>query len=51
MVVACVVLQRRGRAIDTYQAIWGPGAEHPGNQRKPIGWGIRQVEDNRQPGE
>lgn len=36
-----VVLQRKGRAYDTYQAIWGAGAEHPGNQREPIGWGIR----------
>jgi hypothetical protein len=32
--------QRQGRAIDTYQAIWGPDPQHPGNKMKPIGWGI-----------
>lgn len=35
-------LQRSGRCIDTYQAIWGPDPAHPGNRRKPIGWGIRR---------
>jgi hypothetical protein len=37
------VQQRKGRCLDTYQAIWGPGLEHPGNQRplaKPTGWGV-----------
>ena len=33
-------LQRSGRCIDTYQAIWGPGLEHPGNRINPIGWGV-----------
>lgn len=33
-------LQRKGRCIDTYQAIWGPGAEHPGNRMPAIGLGI-----------
>lgn len=51
LVVAFVILQRRGYAMDTYQAIWGPGTEHPGNHRKPIGWGIRRELDGRQPGE
>ena len=37
-----VWLQLNGRCIDTYQAIWGPDSRHPGNQRKPIGWGIRR---------
>ena len=37
-----MILQHQGWAIDTYQAIWGPGQEHPGNRRKPIGWGIRR---------
>jgi len=37
-----VHLQRRGRCIDTYQAIWGPDADHPGNQRPPVGWGVRR---------
>jgi hypothetical protein len=34
--------QRQGRAVDTYQAIWGPDPRHPGNRRLPIGWGIRR---------
>lgn len=36
------VLQGQGRCIDTYQAIWGPGEEHPGNRIAPIGWGVRR---------
>lgn len=35
-------LQRQGRCIDTYQAIWGPDPIHPGNRIKPIGWGVRR---------
>ena len=35
-------LQRAGRCIDTYQAIWGPDPRHPGNSRALIGWGIRR---------
>jgi hypothetical protein len=35
-------LQRRGRCIDTYQAIWGPDPAHPGNRIPPIGWGVRR---------
>ena len=42
LAVAFVRLQRQGRCIDTYQAIWGPDARHPGNQRQPIGWGVRR---------
>jgi hypothetical protein len=34
--------QRAGRCIDTYQAIWGPDPEHPGNRRRVIGWGIKR---------
>ena len=34
--------QRQGRCVDTYQAIWGPDANHPGNIRPPIGWGVRR---------
>lgn len=30
--------ERQGRCIDTYQAIWGPGLEHPGNRIPAIGW-------------
>jgi hypothetical protein len=37
-----VWLQRTGHCIDTYQAIWGPDLEHPGNRIPPIGWGIRR---------
>ncbi|MEM8554603.1 MAG: cytochrome b561 domain-containing protein [Pseudomonadota bacterium] len=35
-----LTLQQRGWAVDTYQAIWGPSPEHPGNRRKPQGWGM-----------
>ncbi len=35
-------LQRAGRCIDTYQAIWGPDPRHPGNSREVIGWGVRR---------
>jgi len=34
--------QRVGRCIDTYQAIWGPDATHPGNRMAVIGWGVRR---------
>lgn len=37
-----VVLQRQGRCIDCYQAIWGLDENLPGNRCKPIGWGIRR---------
>ena len=37
-----VYLQRMGRCIDTYQAIWGPDKSLPGNRRTPIGFGIRR---------
>ncbi len=33
-------LQQQGRAVDTYQAIWGPDQDLPGNAVKPIGWGV-----------
>ena len=35
--------QRAGRCIDTYQAIWGTDLRHPGNVRRPIGLGVRQI--------
>jgi hypothetical protein len=42
-IFACMVrLQRQGRCIDTYQAIWGPDESLPGNRRPPIGWGIHR---------
>lgn len=40
LIGAAVFLQRAGRCIDTYQAIWGPDPAHPGNHLRPIGWGI-----------
>ncbi|WP_235505714.1 cytochrome B [Variovorax sp. Root411] len=39
---AFAALQRRGRCIDTYQAIWGPDPMHPGNRIPPVGWGVRR---------
>ena len=42
LVVAFVILQSRGLAIDTYQAIYGPDDSHPGNRRPPIGWGVKR---------
>ena len=42
LAAAFIVLQIRGRTIDTYQAIWGPEEHHPGNRTRPIGWGIRR---------
>jgi hypothetical protein len=45
LILAAIHLQRSGRAIDTYQAIWGPGVEHPGNALPAPGWHMRRVED------
>ena len=42
LIVVFVELQRRGRCIDTYQAIWGPDPAHPGNRIAPVGWGVRR---------
>lgn len=39
---ASLVLQRQGRCVDTYQAIYGPDISLPGNARLPIGWGVRR---------
>ena len=39
-----VVLQARGRCVDTYQAIWGPDPAHPGNRVPPTGWGVRRLQ-------
>jgi len=35
-------LQRSGRCMDTYQAIYGPDETLPGNVKAPIGWGVRR---------
>jgi hypothetical protein len=40
--LAFVGLHRRGRCMDTYQAIWGPDPVHPGNQLPCTGWGVRR---------
>lgn len=40
MVSVFVLLQRAGRCIDTYQAIWGLDPDLPGNRGRPIGFGI-----------
>lgn len=42
LIALFVHLQRRGMALDTYQAIWGKDDAHPGNRRKPIGLGVRR---------
>ncbi|MEP3275653.1 MAG: cytochrome b561 domain-containing protein [Stappiaceae bacterium] len=34
LITLSVVLQLAGRAVDTYQAIWGPDESHPGNRRR-----------------
>lgn len=39
---AAVWLQRSGRCVDTYQAIYGPDDSLPGNLRAPIGWGVHR---------
>lgn len=43
LTVVFALLQRRGMARDTYQAIWGPEPQHPGNSRRPIGIGIKRT--------
>ena len=35
--------QHQGRCLDTYQAIWGPGLEHPGNSMRVSGWRVRRI--------
>lgn len=40
LVIVFSVLQRGGRCLDTYQAIWGMNKDLPGNKKKPIGLGI-----------
>jgi len=40
LVLVFGTLQRRGMAVDTYQAIWGDDPAHPGNQMPTPGWGV-----------
>lgn len=42
LILMAIRMQAAGQCIDTYQAIWGPDPRHPGNQKKPIGFGIRR---------
>jgi len=42
LIIAFVILQKRGMAVDTYQAIWGDDPRHPGNQLPDPGWGVRR---------
>ena len=42
LLVVFVSLQKRGMAVDTYQAIWGTDPAHPGNQGPAPGWGMRR---------
>ena len=43
LVCTFIVLQRKGFAIDTYQAIWGDDPSHPGNRLPSPGWGVRRL--------
>jgi hypothetical protein len=42
LIVLFMACQRRGMAVDTYQAIWGPDPTFPGNVRKASRTGNRQ---------
>jgi hypothetical protein len=42
LLVLGLVLQWRGFAADTYQAIWGPDESHPGNRMPSQGWSMRR---------
>lgn len=36
----------QGRAVDGYQARWGPGMGHPGNRIPVVGWGLRRYTED-----
>jgi hypothetical protein len=40
--ILVVLLERYRGALDTYQAIWGPDVNLPGNRLPPIGLGVRR---------
>ncbi len=40
-----LVFQIRGQAVDTYQAIWGPDPDLPGNKIPKVGWGTVRPAD------
>ena len=43
LIVLAVRLQAKGLARDTYEAIWGPDNQHPGNRLRPIGLGVKRL--------
>ena len=43
LILIALKLQRDGRCIDTYQAIWGLDPNLPGARVEPTGWGIRRL--------
>jgi len=43
LVYAFATLQRRGMAVDTYQAIWGLDPAHPGNMNKSPSCGAQRI--------
>lgn len=49
LIAAFIAMQRKGCAIDTYQAIWGPDLKHPGNRKAAAGWGMRRIAPGREP--
>lgn len=46
LIAAFLAMQRRGMAVDTYQAIWGDDPCHPGNRLPHPGWGVRRPGDD-----
>lgn len=42
LVLAFLMMQKRGMAIDTYQAIWGDDPDLPGNRGPKPGWGVKR---------
>jgi len=40
LLIISITLQLRGYAYDTYQAIWGPDLQHPGNNLPKQGVGV-----------
>lgn len=49
LLILSVILQRRGHAFDTYQAIWGPDPDLPGNRIPKTGWGTRREDRSTTP--
>ncbi|MEO1502560.1 MAG: cytochrome b561 domain-containing protein [Pseudomonadota bacterium] len=43
LIAVFAVCQKRGMAVDTYQAIWGDDPALPGNKRSMPGWGVRRM--------